>query len=101
MSFSNISELELAKIFVNAKKRKIEELLDVKDLDTFTAAEILCGFIRKNNDRFFANYLNRYTSLFDEAFFYMAINELKSAMANGTNLDGGPRFSEPDIMYVS
>ena len=101
MQFSNISELDLAKIFVWSKKEKIEKLLGVRDLDTRTALEIICDFIVKNHTNFWTINENKYAPLFDEVFFYDAVNELKSAMENGINLDGGLRFPEPNIRFVS
>jgi len=98
MRFSNISELELAKLFVYSKKEKIEKLLDIKNLNTWAASEILYNFIRKNSDIFWDNYSNKYEPLFDDVFFCAVIDELKN---NGTQLDGATCFNEPNVMYVS
>lgn len=101
MRFSKIADYELARLFVHAKKEKIEQLLSVCDLDTYTASEIICDFIKKHADEFWNNNSNRYAPLFDDVFFCVAINELKSAQNNGIDLDGGSRFIEPNITYVS
>jgi len=101
MRFSNISELELAKIFVHAKKEKIEKLLGIKDLDTYTATNIVYRFLKKQSSDFWNDYPNKYSALFDDVFFYTVIDELQMQKNFGKKLDGGPRFAEPDITYVS
>ena len=101
MRFSNISELELAKIFVHAKKEKIEKLLGIKNLDTHTAAEMVYRFLRKQSQDFWNDYPNKYSALFDDVFFRVVMDELQIQKNCGKNLDGGPRFVEPNITYVS
>lgn len=101
MSFSNISEIELAKIFVYSKKEKIEKLLGINNLDAFAATEIICNFIIKHNSDFLSNHSNKYNLLFDEMFFFAAINELEKIKNNGADLDGGSSFYEPNVAYVS
>lgn len=57
MRFSNISELELAKTFVYAKKEKIEKLLGIKNLNTHTATEMIYRFLRKQTLYFWIKFL--------------------------------------------
>jgi len=101
MQFSNISELELAKIFVHAKKEKIEKLLRIKNLNTHTATEIVYRFLRKQTPDFWSDYPNKYTALFDDVFFYMITEELQMQKNFGKKLDGNSMCSEPNITYVS
>jgi len=101
MQFSNISELELANIFVHAKKEKIEKLLGVKNLNTHIATEMVYRFLRKQSPDFWNDYQNKYTALFDEVFFYMIVDELQTRQNCGKKLDGNFRFVEPNIAYVS
>ncbi len=101
MQFSNISYNELAKIFVYSKKEKIEKLLGVKKLDIYTAINIVSVCLKKQGDIYSGNNQNKYSPLFDEVFFYVAIDELKNAQSNGLKLEAEPGFCEPNIMYVS
>ena len=100
MRFSNISELELAKIFVHAKKEKIEKLLGIKNLDTHTATTIVYRFLKKQLPDFWNDYPNKYSILFDDVFFCVIMDELQMQKSCGRKLDGGPRFAEPNIAYV-
>lgn len=101
MHFSNISIPELAKLFVYSKKEKIEKLLCVNNLDTYTAAEILNDFIVEHMNDFWKSNHNKYNLLFDDMFFFAAINELQNKQKNGTSLDGGSAFCEPNVAYIS
>ncbi|MBR3147803.1 MAG: hypothetical protein IKF41_00460 [Alphaproteobacteria bacterium] len=101
MQFSNISELELAKIFVYAKKEKIEKLLGIKNLNTHTATQMVYRFLRKQAPDFWNDYPNKYTALFDDVFFYMITEELQMRKNYGKKLDGNSMCSEPNITYVS
>ena len=101
MRFSNISELELAKIFVYSKKEKIEKLLGIKNLNTHTATEMVYRFLRKQSPDFWNDYPNKYTALFDEVFFCMIVDELQTRQNFGKKLDGNSHFVEPNITFVS
>ena len=101
MQFSNISELELAKIFVHSKKEKIEKLLGIKNLNTHIATQMVYRFLRKQSPDFWNDYTNKYTALFDEVFFCIVMNELQSRQNYSKKLDGNLRFVEPNITFVS
>ena len=101
MQFSNISHIELAKIFVYSKQEKIEKLLGVKSLDAYTATRILYRFIKNRGASLLDTYENKYSLLFDDVFFYMVINELKNAQSNGVRLENITRFRNPHIAYIS
>ena len=99
--FSNISELELAKIFVYAKQEKIKELLGIDVLDTYVAAEMLYKYIHGNKDTMWNNYSNKYEALFDEVFFTRVINMFKDLQKQDEQLSGCQTRFEPNIHYVS
>lgn len=98
--FSDISELDLAKIFIYSKQEKIKKILNFKELDTHSAIEILYTFITEHNDDIWGGVTNKYDPLFDEIFFAKAIDVLKSAQQNGTDLNKKTRFLEPRIYFV-
>lgn len=98
---SNLSEYELAKIFVYSKKEKIEKLLNIDELNTNVAADNLFRFICDNPGIIWRDSENKYNPIFDEVFFTIAINFFKDLQNQGINLSGQSNFHEPKVMFVS
>ena len=98
---SNISEYELAKIFIYSKQEKIKKVLNFDKFDTFAAVEILYKFIVDHRNTVWTDNTNKYAPLFDEIFFAQAIDVLKTAHTNGVNLNKCPSGHEPAVRFVA
>ncbi len=100
MSLYEITEQELARAFVFGKKEKIEQLLCVKDLDTYAATQTVYSFLIDETDDFWKIYSKKPSIIFEDVFFYHVINNLKSAQKYSKSLDGGPHIPQPHITYI-
>ena len=101
MSYYEITPQELARAFVFGKKEKIEQLLDVKNLDTYAATQTVYSFLIDKTDDFWKIYSNNPNIIFEDVFFYQVINNLKHAQKHGKIFDGGPHIPHPHITYLA
>ena len=100
MDTAHISSSYISNFFVCAKKEEIEKALGIDNLNIHVAIIIIDKYIQKNKKIFFANYSDKYDILFDKEFFAKAIDTLKYAQKNGTQLHGLSSVHKPSITFV-